>query len=114
MTRKEALSAARRTCERERAISSYRCARPRVDVYRYRFMYSRAAGSQSARRHPHTTEKDEGVDRVSRRQVKRPWRLGVGSRPDHLRRRFDHVMCVTPSFRLRRILPKKHNHPQNA
>ena len=29
-----------------------------------------------------------------------------------LRRRLDSVIHVTPSFRLRRILPKKHNHPK--
>ena len=30
----------------------------------------------------------------------------------HTRRRFDSRIRVTPSFRLRRILPKKHNHPK--
>ena len=42
------------------------------------------------------------------------WPDGVGLHPLHSRSRFDLWMRVTPSFCLRRSLPKKHNHIQTS
>ena len=51
------------------------------------------------------TPRKAGPAELSPSRRSRPHRM-----PTFFRRRFDHEIRVTPSFCLRRILPKKHNH----